>query len=71
MPASDMMFEEIPRNDMGMKARSTEMGIVRMGTIAEGMCQRNSRMTRLTMIIWRTSSCLSVSIARWMREERS
>ena len=56
---------------MGMKARSTEIGIVRMGTIAEGMCQRKSRMTRLTMIISRTSSCLSVSIDRWIRSERS
>ena len=36
---------------MGMKASSTETGIVTIGTMAEGMCQRKIRMTRLTMII--------------------
>ena len=34
-----------------MNARTTETGIVRMGMIAEGMCQRKTRMTRLTMMI--------------------
>ncbi len=56
---------------MGMKARSTETGMVRMGTMADGMCQRKTRITRLTMIISITSSCLRVSIARWIRSERS
>ena len=45
--------------------------MVRMGTIAEGMCQRKRRITRLTITICRTSSCFRVSMARWMRSERS
>ncbi len=65
------MFEEIPSHHIGMKASSTETGIVTIGTMAEGMCQRNSRITRLTMAISSTSSCFSVSIARWISSERS
>ena len=45
MPASDMMLEVIPIQHMGMKARSTATGMVTMGTIADGMCQRKSRIT--------------------------
>jgi len=33
-----------------MKASSTEIGIVKIGTSADGMCQRNSRITSATMI---------------------
>ena len=54
-----------------MKARSTEIGMVTIGTMAEGMCQRKRRMTRQTMIISASSSCLSVSMARSIRSERS
>ena len=50
------MLDEMPRNHIGMKARRTEIGMVRMGTIAEGMCQRKRRITRLTITICRTSS---------------
>ncbi len=71
MPARDMMFEEIPRRAMGMKARSTETGMVMMGTIAEGMCQRKTRITRLTISISSSSSWVRVSIARWISSERS
>ena len=71
IPARDMMFEEMPSSHIGMKARSTEIGMVRMGTIAEGMCQRKRRITRLTITICRTSSWVRVSMARWMRSERS
>ena len=71
IPASDMMFEVIPMIVIGMKASSTDTGIVMIGTIAEGMCQRKIRITRLTMIISSTSSCFSVSIERSIRSERS
>ena len=65
------MFEEMPRSAMGMKASSTETGIVMMGTIAEGMCQRKTRITRLTISISSSSSCFRVSIERWISSERS
>ena len=71
MPARHMMFEEMPEKYIGMKARRTEMGMVMMGTMAEGMCQRKRRMTRLTMTICRMSSSVRVSIDRWIRSERS
>ena len=54
-----------------MNTSTTETGIVRMGMIAEGMCQRKIRMTRLTMIISRISSSLSVSMDRSISSERS
>ena len=43
---------------IGMKASSTETGIVTIGTIADGMCQRKSRITRLTMSISSTQLVL-------------
>ena len=52
MPASDMMFDEIPISRIGMNASSTETGIVMIGTMADGMCQRKIRITRLTMMIF-------------------
>ena len=54
-----------------MNDSSTEIGIVTIGTIADGKCQRKSRMTSETTIISSTSSCFSVSRARRMRSERS
>ena len=45
MPASDMMFAVTPSRYIGMNASSTEIGIVTIGTIADGMCQRKMRMT--------------------------
>ena len=54
-----------------MKASSTETGIVTMGTMADGMCQRKTRMTSETMIISIVSSCFSVSMARSISVERS
>ena len=56
---------------MGMNARSTATGIVTMGTMAEGMCQRKTRTTRLTIAISSSRSCFRLSIARWIRSERS
>ena len=54
-----------------MKESSTEIGMVTIGTIADGKCQRKKRMTSDTTIISSTSSCLSVSRARRIRSERS
>ena len=56
MPARLMMFEVMPRKYIGMKLSTTEIGIVMIGTNADGMCQRKNRITRLTMIISMISS---------------
>jgi len=71
MPARDMMLEFKPINLMGMKARSTDTGMVTIGTTAEGMCQRKTRITKLTMSISMISSSLRLSIAASISSERS
>ena len=71
MPASDMTFEVRPRKYIGTKASSTETGMVMIGTMADGMCHRKSRMTALTITISSPSACRSVSMARRIRRERS
>ncbi len=71
IPAIDMMFTVTPMKYIGMKASSTETGIVTIGTMADGMCQRKIRITSETMIISITSSCFSVAMARSMSVERS
>src|SRR5262252_4181232 len=71
IPARDMMLELMPIQYMGMKASNTETGMVTIGMMAEGMCQRKSRMTKLTMIISTISSCLRVSMDRSINSERS
>ena len=67
----DMMFEVRPVPYIGMKERMTAMGMVTMGMVALGMCHRKMRITRLTMMSSSMRVCLSVSIDRWMRSERS
>ena len=62
IPASDMMLELIPSRYIGMNDKSTATGMVTIGMMADGMCQRKIRITRLTMIISTISSCFSVSI---------
>ena len=47
-----------------MNARTTLMGMVRMGTTEEGTCHRKSRMTSDTMIISSTSLSVTVEMAR-------
>ena len=71
MPARDMRLAFWPSPSMGMKARATEMGIVTMGTMAEGMCHRKMRITRETMIISSMSLCFTVVMALSMSSERS
>ena len=49
----------------------TAIGMVKIGMMALGMCQRKIRMTRLTMISSSASVCLSVSMERLISSERS
>jgi hypothetical protein len=48
MPAKDMMLEVMPIAAIGRKDSRTAIGIVKIGTIADGTCHRKRRMTRLT-----------------------
>ena len=71
MPERLMMFEEIPTRYIGMKARSTETGIVMIGTNADGKCQRKKRMTTLTMSSSAQSEPFRLEIDLRMSSERS
>ncbi len=51
IPERDMMFDVSFMPYRGIKDRSTAIGIVTIGMIADGKCQRKMRMTKLTMII--------------------
>ena len=65
------MLELIPKSFIGMKERTTAAGIVTMGMIALGTCQRKIRMMRETISISRMSSWRSVLIERSMSSDRS
>ena len=71
IPASDIRLAFSPRSFIGMNASATETGMVTIGTMAEGTCQRKIRMTRLTMMISSISLLRTVSIAWSMRIDRS
>ena len=71
MPASDMRLAFSPMAYMGMKASATETGMVTMGMMAEGMCQRKMRMMIETMMISSMSLFFTVSMASPMSSERS
>jgi len=71
MPARDMMFEFNPIKYIGIKESSTDTGIVTIGMIADGMCQRKIRITTLTMIISRISSSLRLLMEPSISSERS
>ncbi len=71
MPASDMMFEEMPKSAIGTKASSTATGMVTIGTMAEGTCHRKTRITRLTIRISCSSFSSRLSTARWISSDRS
>src|SRR5258707_1165391 len=70
IPPSDMMFAVKPVACTGMKARITAIGIVKIGMMALGTCQRKIRKTMLTI----TSSSISVrrkvSIDRSIKSQR-
>ena len=51
MPESDIMLEVSFIPCKKMKESKTEIGMVTIGTMADGKCQRKRRMTKLTMII--------------------
>ena len=56
---------------MQMNDMTIAKGRVRMTTIALGRWKRKTRQTTLTASASLTISSRSVSIARWMRSERS
>src|SRR5436190_6329436 len=70
-PASDVRLEVMPRWYMGMNDSATVMGMVMMGTNADGPWNRNNMITILTMIISAISSCFKLVIDSLMRCERS
>ena len=71
MPASDIRLAFMPMAYMGMKASATETGMVTMGTMAEGTCQRKIRMMIETITISSTSLSFTVPMAWSMSSERS
>ena len=71
MPARDMRFAPIPMRYRGRKASATDTGMVTMGTMAEGRCQRKIRITIDTITISSTSLCFTVPMAWAMSSERS
>ena len=60
IPASDIRFAFSPMRYMGMKASTTLIGIVRIGTMDDGTCQRKSNMMSETTMISSTSLSLTV-----------
>ncbi len=71
MPASDIKFAFSPISFIGMNASATETGIVMIGMIDDGKCQRNSKMISETTIISSASLPWTVSMARSIKSERS
>ena len=61
----------MPISCIGMKEIAMAIGIVMIGMMALGMCQRKIRMTRATMISSSISVCFRLSIERRIRSERS
>jgi len=71
IPASDIRLAFTPKSFNGMNDRATATGMVTIGMIDEGKCQRKTRMTIETMMISSISLSLTVPIARSIRSERS
>ena len=71
MPASDIRLAPMPMAYMGMKASATETGMVTMGTMADGTCQRKIRITIDTITISSTSFDFTVPMAWAMSSDRS
>ena len=64
------MFAVSPMRYIGMKEMMMVMGIVMIGTMARGMCQRKIMMTMLTMMSSSISVPLRVSMARSIKSDR-
>ena len=71
MPPRDMMLAVIPMSRKGMKESRTTTGMVMMGTMALGMCQRKSRITAATVRISASKVDLRLSMERSISSERS
>ena len=71
MPPRLIRFEFIPSRRIAMKAISTPTGSIRIATSAERTCIRKITQTAATIRLSSSSVRLRVSIARWIRSERS
>ncbi len=71
MPPSDMMLAVIPISRKGMKEIRTATGMVMIGMMALGMCQRKRRITRATVTMTSMSVDFRLSMERWISSERS
>ncbi len=71
MPDRLMMLEVMPMKYIGMNASATEIGMVTIGTSADGICQRKNKITMLTMIISSNRSCFRLSMDLRINSERS
>ena len=71
IPPSDMMFDVRPIIFMGMNAMITATGMVTIGMMALGMCQRKIMMTMATMINSSVSVCFKFSMDRRISSDRS
>ena len=71
MPPNDMMLAEIPMAWKGRNEMSTAMGMVMIGMMALGMCQRNSSTTADTVRITSMMVDFRLPIALRISSERS
>ena len=71
IPPRLMMFAVNPIKYIGMKERMIVIGMVIMGTRAEGMCQRKIMITMLTIMSSSINVLLRVSIDRSIKSARS
>jgi len=70
-PPSDMMFAVSPWYDIGMKARSTPTGIIKMGMRALRTWRRKTKITNETISISSISARRSVVMAPSISSDRS
>ncbi len=71
MPPRLMMLELRPSACIAMNAISTPMGSMTIATRALLTCSRNTMQTSATMMLSSISVRFRVSMARWIRSERS
>ena len=71
MPPRLMIFELSPIRCMAIIAISTPMGNMTMATRALRACSRNTMHTSATMTLSSISVRFRLSMARWIRSERS